>query len=76
MIVPPTRTPNSGPLVGRVPAPAATRRCCASEPASASTARIGTNRPSSMQMPSVDWKKSLVTVMPANALPLLFAAEA
>ena len=53
-----------------------TRRCAASEPASASTARIGTNRPSSMQRPRVAWKKSLVTVSPANALPLLFAAEA
>src|SRR5581483_6999822 len=74
--VPATSTPNRGPSVGRVPAPGATRRCPASEPASANVARIGTKRPNSMASARVDWKKSLVTVMPANALPLLLAAEA
>ena len=34
--------------VGSVPAPGSTRFCAASDPASASTARIGTNRPNSI----------------------------
>ena len=34
------------------------------------------NRPNSMQIASEDWNHGLVTVMPANALPLLFDADA
>ena len=75
-MVPPTITPNSVPSVGSVPALASTRFCFASEPASTSTARIGTNRPNSIAKPSVTWKKSLVTVSPPNALPLLLDADA
>ena len=59
-----------------MPAPGSTRFCAASDPASASTARIGTNRPNSIASPRVVWKNGLVTVSPANALPLLLAAEA
>ena len=67
---------NSGPVVGSVPAVAGTFLCAASAPARPSTARIGTNLPSAMAMPRVDWNQSLVTVMPPNALPLLLDADA
>ena len=67
---------NSGPVVGSVPAVTGTFFCAARDPASASTAMIGMNRPNSMHTPSDDWNQSFVTVMPANALPLLFDADA
>src|SRR6185503_19757072 len=66
--VPQTRTPKRTPCVGRVPAPGSTRRCAATDPASAGTARIGTNRPKSIASPRVVWKNGLVTVSPAKAL--------
>ena len=59
-----------------MPAVSGTFFCAASDPASASTAMIGMNRPTSMHTPSEAWNQSLVTVRPANALPLLFDADA
>ena len=74
--VPATSTENRGVPVESVPADGATRGWRASSPASASTAMIGRNRPSSIATPSVVWKNPLVTVRPPNAEPLLFAADA
>ena len=75
-MLPPSNVAKSGPVVGNVPAVTGTFLCAAREPARASTATIGMNRPSAMQTPSDDWNQSFVTVIPANAEPLLFDADA
>ena len=60
---------------GSVPAVDGTTSCSASDPASASTSTIGTNRPSSIATPSAVLSHGVLAVSPANAEPLLFAAE-
>ena len=58
-----------------MPAVAGTLSCAASEPARASTSTIGTNRPSSIATPSAVLSHGVFAVRPANAEPLLFAAD-
>ena len=60
--------------VGRVPADAGTGCCLASDPARPSTKMIGSSRPRSITIPSAVLYQAVLTLMPANALPLLFAA--
>src|SRR5215470_7320325 len=66
---------NSGRCVGSVPADSGTGCWRPSEPARPSTSTIGRNRPSSIASPSAMSHQAVLTVMPANAEPLLFDAE-
>ena len=70
-----TSTTNSGVSVGNVPADGGT--CClrTTEPARASVGMIRKKRPNSMAMPSVVFIHARVRGDPANAEPLLFAAD-
>ena len=76
MIVTPESMPtNSSRWVGSVPSDAGTGFCRASEPARPRTNTIGRKRPSSITTPSTLLYQAVFTEIPANALPLLFAAE-
>ena len=66
---------NCGRWVGSVPTDAGVLPCLASEPARASTKIIGRNRPNTIARPSAVLYQSVLTVIPANAEPLLLAAE-
>ena len=51
------------------------RLLAASDPARPSTKMIGRNRPNTMARPSAVFHQGVLTVMPANAEPLLLDAE-
>ena len=61
--------------VGNVPADGGTRCLRTSEPASASVGMIRKKRPTSITMASVVFIQAVLAVRPANAEPLLLAAE-
>ena len=66
-----TRRPTkSGPCVGNVPADVGTTFLLARLPAAASAGMMNRNRPNSIARPSVRSYHGVLTVMPANALPL------
>src|SRR5512143_3658256 len=66
---------NCGRCVGSVPADTGTGCWRASAPARPSTNTIGRNRPTSIASPSAVLYQVVFPVRPANADPLLFAAE-
>ena len=66
---------NCGRWVGRVPIDSGVCPCRASDPASARTSTIGRNLPNAIASPSAVLYQSVLTVIPANAEPLLLAAE-
>ena len=66
---------NSGVSVRKVPAVTVYLRLRASEPASASAGMISKNRPIHMARPSVELYQRVLPASPANADPLLCAAE-
>ncbi len=70
-----SRPAKSGVPVGNVPADTGTACLRPSEPAMASTGTIRKKRPTSMQRPSVVLNQLVLAVRPANAEPLLLAAE-
>src|ERR1700749_4012897 len=76
MITPISNVANSGPCVFSVPADSGTVCCLASEPPSASTKIIGTNRASSITTPPARLYQPVLVPRPANADPLLLAIEA
>ena len=76
-MTPTTRPANSGVSVGNVPAVVGhLAACAASEPPIASAGMIRKKRPTSMARPMVIVYQSVPVAWPANAEPLLFAAEA
>ena len=75
-IAPTTRPPNSGVSVGNVPAVAGTFCLRTSEPPIASAGMIRKKRPISIARPIVIVYQSEPVPWPANADPLLLAAEA
>src|ERR1700738_5251081 len=75
-VTPATIPTNCGRCVGSVPSDAGVVPCLASEPASASARTIGRNLPNAMVSPSAVLNQTVLTLIPANADPLLFAAEA
>ena len=72
---PTTRPANNGVCVGNVPADAGTVCLRAIEPAMPRTGMIRKKRPTSMARPSVVSYHCVAVVRPANAEPLLFAAD-
>ena len=76
MIVTPVSMPtNTSRWVGSLPSAAGVMRCLDNDPASPNTNTIGRNRPSNMVIPKAALYQVVLTDMPANALPLLFAAD-
>ena len=75
-IAPTTRPANSGESVGNVPAVTGTRCLRTSEPPMASAGMIRKKRPISIARPWVTVYQSVPVPWPANAEPLLLAAEA
>ena len=74
-------TPNKkatkvGPVVARVARVRACTRTPARDPATASARMIGTKRPTSMTDPNVASYQVVLADSPANAEPLLLAADA
>ena len=61
--------------MGNVPIDSGVVPCLASEPASASTNTIGRNRPKTIAKPRAVLYQTVLTLIPANADPLLLAAE-
>src|SRR5262249_49509736 len=74
-VTPATIPTNCGRWVGRVPTDSGVVPCLASEPARASTSTIGRNLPKTMASPRAVLYQLVLTLIPANADPLLFAAE-
>src|SRR5580765_4282782 len=75
MTVQASSTMNSGVCVGSVPADCCTCFFAASEPATASMPIASGKRAKNMQMPSSTFQNGVFADSPANALPLLFAAD-
>src|ERR1700738_3623346 len=74
-VTPATIPTNCGRCVGSVPAEAGVVPCCASEPASASTKIIGRYLPNVIASPSAVLYQTVLADSPANAEPLLLAAD-
>src|SRR5258708_5568719 len=74
-VTPATIPTNCGRWVGSVPSDCGVEPCRASEPGSASTKTIGRNRPKAIARPSAVLYQTVLPVSPANAEPLLLAAE-
>lgn len=72
---PTTRPTNCGRCVGRVPMDAGVFAWAANAPASASAKRIGRNLPNIIANPRAVLYHVVFTAIPANAEPLLLAAE-
>src|SRR2546421_864331 len=74
-VTPITRPLNSGVCVGNVPAVTGTAFLRAIDPAMASTGMMRKKRPTSIASPIVVSYQCVAVVRPANAEPLLFAAD-
>ena len=74
-VTPATIPTNCGRCVGSVPMDSGVWPCLASDPARASTRIIGRNRPITIASPRAVSYQTVLTLKPANADPLLLAAE-